>query len=88
MAAKRKKKAVKAKKAAKANGHSSPRLPRGEKPARISGDSLRRMREKAGIQQHVLATRIGCSQPHISNIERGVVVPSEKLAEQYKRACS
>lgn len=51
------------------------------------GEELRRLREKAGLDQRQLAIKIGCSQPHISNVETGESKPSDELVERYRKAC-
>jgi transcriptional regulator with XRE-family HTH domain len=39
--------------------------------ALYAGDLIRSMREFAGLSQRDLARRVGTSQPHISDLERG-----------------
>ena len=52
----------------------------------VSGDSMRRLRVRAKLTQKQLARRIGCSQAHVSNVERGQVAASEGLVKKWKGA--
>lgn len=42
-------------------------------------NELKERRKAAGLTQAVLAKRVGCKQPTIGNIERGVYPPSPEL---------
>ena len=54
-----------------------------------AGSMVRRMREHAGLSQKQLAERIGTSQPHISDIERGIGLqgPTYLMLARAARAC-
>ena len=41
---------------------------------------------KPGISQHELAARMGCTNQTISNIERGMYLPSSKSLMAFERA--
>jgi transcriptional regulator with XRE-family HTH domain len=41
---------------------------------KVAGDALRHLRERAGLTQAELAKRVFCSQPTISEIERGMTL--------------
>ena len=88
MAAKKtKKKALKAPKGKPGRKRAGP--PRLLKPSkRLPGAACKRMRERSGMNQRQLAQKIGYTQPHISNIERGAIAPSEELVAAYKKACA
>jgi transcriptional regulator with XRE-family HTH domain len=43
-------------------------------PMKVAGDALRHLRERAGLTQAELAKRVFCSQPTISEIERGMTL--------------
>ena len=55
--------------------------------ARQPGLKLKRIRERSGMNQYQLAQKLGYSQPHISNVERGAVAPSEELIAAVKKVC-
>jgi len=84
MAAKKTKKTPKGKPGRKRAG--PPRLLKPSK--RLPGAACKRMRERSGMNQRQLADKIGYTQPHISNIERGAIAPSEELVDAYKKVCS
>ena len=44
------------------------------------------MARKPGISQHELAARMGCTNQTISNIERGMYLPSSKSLMSFERA--
>ena len=54
-----------------------------------AGSAVRRMREYAKLSQKQLADRIGTSQPHISDIERGTGLqgPTYLILAKTARAC-
>ncbi len=48
-------------------------------PMKVAGDALRHLRERAGLTQMELAKRVFCSQPTISEIERGMMLARSDL---------
>lgn len=48
--------------------------------------ALRRKRELRGLQQVELATYVGCSQPHVSDMERGMRSPGVQLLHKLAEA--
>jgi transcriptional regulator with XRE-family HTH domain len=59
-----------------------------ERQRRLRHDpvALRRKRELRGLEQVELATYVGCSQPHVSDMERGLRSPSVKLLHKLAEA--
>lgn len=51
-------------------------------------NQLRKARKAAGITQRALALKIGCSQSHLCNCERGRSVPSEQMIKRVQRVCA
>lgn len=51
------------------------------------GGQLRLLRRSAGLTQAELATRLGCTQRRITNIEGGSRRPSVELLGEWARAC-
>lgn len=57
-----------------------------QRPLRHDPVALRRLRERRGLQQVELATYVGCSQPHISDMERGLRSPGVHLLHKLAAA--
>lgn len=53
-----------------------------------TGSQLRKLRETSGWTQRDLAVKIGCSQPHLCNVERGRSTPSEQMTAKIKKVCT
>ena len=53
-----------------------------------TGSQLRKLRETSGWTQRDLAVKIGCSQPHLCNVERGRSTPSEQMTAKIKKVCA
>jgi len=50
-------------------------------PMKVAGDALRHLRERAKLTQAELAKRVFCSQPTISEIERGMTLARPDLID-------
>ena len=47
---------------------------------------MKKARKAAGLTQADLAQRLGCSQAHVSDVERGTAAASPKLAAEIAKA--
>jgi transcriptional regulator with XRE-family HTH domain len=52
-----------------------------------TGSQIKKLRESVDITQRVLALKIGVSQSHLCNCERGRSVPSEQMVAKVQRVC-
>jgi transcriptional regulator with XRE-family HTH domain len=50
-----------------------------QRPLRHDRVALKRLRLAKGLHQAELAALVGCTQPHISDLERGAAQPGAKL---------
>jgi transcriptional regulator with XRE-family HTH domain len=57
------------------------------KQEETAGELLRRARERAGLTQHELADRLGCSQQAIAQAERRQSNPTISFMRRWAGAC-